>query len=88
MVTINSVEKIILLYLSSLQPTNYVAHLIGHEGKGSLLSLLREKGWCNKLLAGPTAGAKGFMFFIVEVDLTEKGEGLLSLSHLQSISTF
>ena len=70
-------------YLSSLQPTNYVAHLIGHEGKGSLLSLLREKGWCNKLQAGPTAGAKGFMFFTVEVDLTEKGEGLSPWEYCQ-----
>lgn len=53
----------------------YVAHLIGHEGKGSLLSLLRARGWCNDLLAGPSMGAKGFMFFIVTVDLTENGEG-------------
>ena len=53
----------------------YVAHLIGHEGKGSLLSLLRDRGWCSTLNAGPSLGAKGFMFFMVNVDLTEDGEG-------------
>lgn len=58
-----------------LQPSMYLAHLIGHEGNGSLLSLLRTRGWCNELLAGPSEGANGFMFFIVNVDLTEDGEG-------------
>ena len=28
----------------SLQPVMYVAHLIGHEGPGSLLSYLKVKG--------------------------------------------
>ena len=26
---------------------HYLAHLIGHEGVGSLLSLLKAKGWAN-----------------------------------------
>lgn len=52
-----------------------MAHLIGHEGGGSLLSHLRAKGWCNFLEAGPSLGAKGFMFFGISVDLTEEGEG-------------
>lgn len=58
------------------QPSSYVAHLIGHEGQGSLLSYLRTRGWCNVLGAGPMGGAKGFMFFCVSVDLTEDGEGM------------
>ena len=33
-------------------------------------------GWCNMLSAGPSAGAKGYMFFSVAMDLTEEGEGL------------
>ncbi len=53
----------------------YVAHLLGHESKGSLLSLLRAKGWSSELYAGPMAGAKGYMFFTIGVDLTEQGEG-------------
>lgn len=56
-----------------------MAHLIGHEGSGSLLSYLKAKGWCNFLEAGPAGGAKGFMFFCVNVDLTEDGEGIYYL---------
>ena len=33
-------------------------------------------GWCNTLVAGPSSGAKGYMFFSVTMDLTEEGEGL------------
>ena len=28
-----------------IKPDQYVAHLIGHEGKGSILSYLKGKGW-------------------------------------------
>ena len=62
-------------YIFFFQPTSYVAHLIGHEGSGSLLSYLRANGWCNMLGAGPGEGAKGFGFFTVTVDLTKEGEG-------------
>ena len=54
-------------------PGQYLAHLIGHEGKGSLLSELKERKWCNSLYAGEKAGAKGFTFFEVGVDLTVEG---------------
>jgi len=63
-----------LLEYYASDPTLYVAHLIGHEGPGSLLSYLKSKGWCNTLSAGPSAGAKGYMFFSVAMDLTEEGE--------------
>ena len=58
------------------QPSLYIAHLVGHEGAGSLLSFLKSKHWCNTLLAGPELGAKGFMFFSVTMDLTEEGMGM------------
>ncbi|KAM9326665.1 insulin-degrading enzyme [Gastrophryne carolinensis] len=54
-------------------PGHYLGHLIGHEGPGSLLSELKSKGWVNTLIGGQKEGAKGFMFFIVNVDLTEEG---------------
>ncbi|CAL7937409.1 unnamed protein product [Xylocopa violacea] len=54
-------------------PARYVAHLLGHEGEGSLLSSLKAKGWCNSLGAGKRLGARGFSFFVVFVDLTEEG---------------
>jgi insulysin len=64
------------------KPTRYVSHLLGHEGPGSILSLLKTRGWSNSLLAGPLSGAKGFMFFIITVDLSEEG-----LEHTEEIAT-
>ena len=54
-------------------PLDYLSHLIGHEGKGSLLSELKARKWCNSLVAGQKSGAKGFAFFEVGVDLTVEG---------------
>ncbi|XP_032409047.1 insulin-degrading enzyme isoform X2 [Xiphophorus hellerii] len=61
-------------------PGHYLGHLIGHEGPGSLLSELKTKGWVNTLVGGQKEGAKGFMFFIINVDLTEEG-----LLHVEDI---
>lgn len=63
-------------------PGHYLGHLIGHEGKGSLLSELKTRGWVNTLVGGQQAGAKGFMFFLVNVDLTDEG-----LEHVDDIIT-
>ena len=30
----------------------YIAHLVGHEGPGSLLSALRRRGWATEVSAG------------------------------------
>lgn len=54
-------------------PGQFLGHLIGHEGKGSLLSELKSRGWVNQLVGGIKAGAKGFSFFVVNVDLSEEG---------------
>lgn len=54
-------------------PGHYLGHLIGHEGPGSLLSELKNRGWVNTLVGGQHHGAKGFAFFSVDVDLTEEG---------------
>ncbi len=58
-----------------IQPAHYLGHLVGHEGSGSLLSELKAKGWVNTLCGGAKEGAKGFMFFIINVDLSEEGLG-------------
>ena len=55
------------------KPVSYLSHLVGHEGKGSLLSELKSLGYVNNLVAGLKSGSKGFDFFIVNVDLTEVG---------------
>lgn len=31
-------------------PEHYISHLVGHEGKGSILSELKTRGWCNNLV--------------------------------------
>ncbi|GAA5829536.1 hypothetical protein JCM11251_000196 [Rhodosporidiobolus azoricus] len=52
---------------------SFLSHLIGHEGKGSVLAFLKEKGWANGISAGSGNGATGFEFFKIVVDLTKEG---------------
>lgn len=54
-------------------PGHYLSHLIGHEGPGSLLSVLKARSWCNNLVGGPRGSSKGFDFFTINVDLTPEG---------------
>ncbi|KAF9206076.1 Insulinase (Peptidase M16) [Haplosporangium sp. Z 27] len=54
-------------------PARYITHAIGHEGDGSVLSLLKKKGWANNLSASTSHGGIGFEFFKITVDLTKKG---------------
>lgn len=53
---------------------------MGHEGKGSLHSYLKEKGWITELSAGPQGLARGFAGFRVTCYLTKEGFGVYSLS--------
>ncbi|GAA5941905.1 uncharacterized protein JCM15063_000815 [Sporobolomyces koalae] len=57
----------------STKPGGFLSHLIGHEGKGSILSLLKERGWANGMSAGAGNGANGFEFFKIHVDMTQEG---------------
>jgi insulysin len=54
-------------------PVQYISHLVGHEGAGSLLSELKRRGWCNGLYAGGRREARGFQFFNITLDLSEEG---------------
>ncbi|KAG2383547.1 hypothetical protein C9374_004218 [Naegleria lovaniensis] len=67
------------------KPEKYVSHLIGHECKGSLFSLLKKKGWVSSLSAGPYARFGGnncvdlpkedsFVLYTVNIELTVEGE--------------
>ena len=55
----------------------YLSHLVGHEGKGSLLSALKAKGWASELSAG--VGESGYdrntaaYVFEVHMNLTRAG---------------
>ena len=56
---------------------DYISTLVGHEGRGSLLSLLKARGWATGLYAGvPWGGSErntGLFLFNVTVTLTEAG---------------
>jgi len=54
-------------------PCKIIAHLIGHEGGGSILAELKKKGWALELSAGLQGGANGFSFFKINIDMTDQG---------------
>jgi secreted Zn-dependent insulinase-like peptidase len=37
------------------KPIHYCEHLLGHEGRGSLFSLLRDRGWATSLVSNTSA---------------------------------
>lgn len=55
------------------QPSRYVGHLIGHEGPGSILAMLRDVGWATSLSAGQQRICGGSGMFQVSIRLTEAG---------------
>ncbi|QFU00351.1 Protease 3 precursor [Halomonas sp. THAF5a] len=55
------------------KPADYLAHLLGHEGEGSLLAVLREAGWADGLSAGVTRGDGRHALFAVDISLTPEG---------------
>ncbi|CDZ96447.1 related to ste23-metalloprotease involved in a-factor processing [Phaffia rhodozyma] len=59
--------------LFKTKPASFIAHYLGHEGPGSVLSYLKKKGWVNGLGAGNSDAATGFSFFRVNCDLTPEG---------------
>lgn len=56
-----------------VNPQSYLGNLIGHEGKGSLLSCLKEEGLAQALAAGDGLAWPGGALFSVQISLTEKG---------------
>ena len=55
------------------QPLGYYSFLFGHEGKNSLLSFLKSKGWVNELAAGADHQLWSSTNFIVDITLTKLG---------------
>ena len=56
-----------------IKPSQYIAHLLGHEGPRSLLSLLKRKGWANTLGASTNDVLSDFETFEIVVGLTPTG---------------
>ncbi|XP_057999839.1 insulin-degrading enzyme-like 1, peroxisomal isoform X2 [Hevea brasiliensis] len=61
-------------------PCNYLSHLIGHEGEGSLFSILKSLGWATSLYANEDGQNREFSFFKVTIDLTDDGH-----EHMQDV---
>ena len=57
------------------RPVDYLANMLGHEGEGSLLKVLRDLGWANALSAGGGFAADNLNLFDVNISLTENGLG-------------
>ncbi|PON37676.1 S-ribosylhomocysteinase (LuxS) [Parasponia andersonii] len=59
------------------KPEDYIAHILGHEGRGSLLSFFKAKGWATSLSAG--VGDEGMhhssiaYIFGMSIHLTDSG---------------
>ena len=66
------------LYVS--KPDCILAYLLGHEGKGSILSYLKSKQWAFRLTAGSGISGYNFKDFNINIALTEEGE-----QHINSI---
>lgn len=55
------------------KPLAFISNILGHEGRGSLLSALKDRGWAEGLSAGPGLMYHGGGSFSVTVQLTELG---------------
>jgi insulysin len=63
------------------KPLQYLGNVLGHEGEGSLLSLLRARGWANGLSAGGGFAYRDASTFGINLALTEEG-----LAHVDEIA--
>lgn len=55
------------------KPTDYLANLLGDEGKGSLFAALKARGWAEALFAGTYFDNSDESFFQVNIRLTAAG---------------
>lgn len=65
---------------------SFIAHLIGHEGQGSLSLSLKNQGLINALSAGHGISGQNFKDFNISLELTELGENQLDLILTQVFS--
>lgn len=59
------------LYL--FKPARYLSHLIGHEGNGSILALLKKRGLANELSSGESRSCSDWSSFCISIELTDNG---------------
>ena len=56
------------------KPGRQLGFILGHEGKGSLLSYLKDKGWAQTLSAGAGPQTKEYGMANIRIGLTPKGQ--------------
>lgn len=57
------------------QPLSFLSHLLGHEGKGSLYSSLKSRGWASSLVSGESGlSITSTSFFYIKIELTDSGQ--------------
>jgi len=61
-------------HLYESKPGRQLGFILGHEGKGSLLSYLKDKGWALSLSAGAGSETKEFGWANIRIGLTQKGQ--------------
>lgn len=54
-------------------PEKYITHVIGHEGKNSLLSLLKARDWASSIVSYSHSLPRQTIFGL-ELHLTENGQ--------------
>ncbi|WP_053094146.1 insulinase family protein [Cellvibrio sp. pealriver] len=55
------------------KPYAFIAHMLGHEGEGSLLSLLKRLGWAENIYAGTGFQSRNDALFQLSIQLTPQG---------------
>ncbi|GAB2189037.1 insulinase family protein [Sessilibacter sp. MAH1] len=55
------------------KPLSYIGNLVGHEGEGSLLDVLKKQGWAENLSAGDGLSDRFNGSFLVSIQLTDEG---------------
>lgn len=62
-----------LLEAYRTKPLNYIGNILGHEGQGSLLSILKQAGWAEGLSTGAGVNYKGGASLQINISLTNAG---------------
>jgi len=83
LISIDPVKDLQDLYLNFAIPTTrpyyeskpgrVLGFILGHEGKGSLLSYLKSKGWAISLSAGAGSSSNDYGWATVHIELTAQG---------------
>ncbi|MCD9457981.1 insulinase family protein [Marinibactrum halimedae] len=55
------------------KPLNYIGNVLGHEGPGSIIDVLKTQGWADSLSAGGGAQDRDNGLFQITIRLTQEG---------------